>query len=255
MIAPVPLHLTGCRCDWRHLALDVVSSTNDIVLQQAEAGAAEGLVVTARSQTAGRGRRGREWQCEAGDGLLMSLLLRPSNIPTSRMPWISLLTALALFDAIDLPEARVKWPNDLLLNERKVAGILTELRSTDTGPVVAVGIGLNLSTPSDGWPAHLRHPATALDAFLPAHHPADTWMEAILRNFDRHYAVLLDGGYDLISEAWWKAHGGERDIEVDDGTQCWRGTAIGLSDNGALQVRDAHGAHTTLIAADVTPCC
>lgn len=256
MIAPTPLSLPDCRIPWRHLALDTVTSTNDIALQQAAQGAAEGLVVTARQQSAGRGRHGREWIGDPGRSLLMSLLLRPERIDPHRLPQISLAAALALHDALSAAgaNARVKWPNDLLIEGCKVAGILSELRCAPTGgPIVAVGIGLNLKPPVDGWPGHLRRPAAALSRFAGVVQcDAAAWMLRILPCFDRRYAQLTDDAFPAIADDWWRAHGGARPVTVDE--ECalpWRGTAVGIDDDGALLVRDAEGRTHRIVAAEV----
>ncbi len=255
MIAPSPLHLPACRCAWRHLALDCVTSTNDIALQQAEEGAAEGLVITARQQTKGRGRQGREWLAGYDDALLMSLLLRPDWLDVARAPQLSLLAAVALYHALDdIDGKRLKWPNDLLVDGRKLAGILTELRAPIAGrpPVVVVGIGVNLRPPSDGWPDQLRHPATALAA-LGVRCGAGELMRRIIPAFDACYTAYRDGGFGAIAEQWWRAHGGEQPVTVDEGGRKWRGRAVGLDDDGALLVHDGHGVRR-VVAADVAPC-
>src|SRR4051794_8822977 len=116
------------------LRFDTIGSTNDEALRQAKAGAAEGLCVVAGQQTAGRGRHGRNWVSEAGSGLYFSLVLRPKMEP-QYVPLITLMTGVAVHDSLrefDL-EADIKWVNDLLVNEKKIAGILAEATETDAG--------------------------------------------------------------------------------------------------------------------------
>jgi len=252
MIAPTPLNIAGCHCPWRHLALDCVDSTNDTALEQAASGAAEGLVITARQQNQGRGRLGREWHADYDGALLMSLLLRPDWLAVADAAKLSLLTALALYNALDIKGKQLKWPNDLLVNGNKLAGILMELRADNAGefPVIVVGIGVNLHAPSDGWPSDLRTPATALhDLGQPV--DAAALMQQIIREFDRLYVRYRDGGFATIAEQWWQAHGSKRQVKVDDGRHCWHGIAMGLDADGALLVRDNQGEHR-VISADVT---
>ncbi|MDX8413495.1 MAG: biotin--[acetyl-CoA-carboxylase] ligase [Mariprofundales bacterium] len=252
MIAPTPLNITGCRNHWRHLALECVASTNDVALQQAAAGAAEGLVVTALEQTAGRGRQGRAWHADYGDALLMSLLLRPDWLTAADAPQLSLLTALALYNTLNIKGKQLKWPNDLLINGNKLAGILMEFRA-DKGaktPIIVVGIGINLRAPSSGWPNNLRTPATALHDLG---HPTNAapLMEHIIREFDRLYTAYRDAGFATIAAHWWQAHGSNQQVKIEDGTDPWQGIATGLDSDGALLVRNAQGEHR-VISADVT---
>ncbi|MDQ6963607.1 MAG: biotin--[acetyl-CoA-carboxylase] ligase [Mariprofundales bacterium] len=253
MIAPTPLNTPGCHTPWRHLALDCVASTNESALQQAQAGAAEGLVITAHYQTNGRGRLGREWHADYGDSLLMSLLLRPDWLTTPDAPQLSLLTALALYRAVDIDGKRLKWPNDLLINGKKLAGILMEMQTVagNQPPYIIVGIGVNLQRPAAGWPSTLRLPATTLNEQLNQPCRADSLMQSILREFDHLYYQLRDQGFAAIADQWWQAHGESQPVEVDDGCHRWRGVATGLGSDGALLVRSESGEQRVL-SADVT---
>lgn len=126
-------------------------STNAVCAERARAGEAEGLVVTTEHQYAGRGRLDRGWQMPPRSAIAMSVLLRPS-LPPERWPWIPLATGIAVALAVGEP-ARVKWPNDVLIEERKVCGILVErVESRDSGPAAVVGIGLNVSLGRDEIP-------------------------------------------------------------------------------------------------------
>jgi BirA family transcriptional regulator, biotin operon repressor / biotin---[acetyl-CoA-carboxylase] ligase len=144
---------------WR--AVDVVAetgSTNADLAELARAGAAEGLVLVAERQSAGRGRLGRSWESPAGAGLIVSVLLRP-RVPAARYGWLPLLAGVAIASAVSRLtglDARLKWPNDLLLDGRKCAGILAE-----AGPdgAVVLGFGLNVTLGEDELP---RADATSL---------------------------------------------------------------------------------------------
>lgn len=128
-------------------------STNQVAAERARAGAPDGLLVVADHQTAGRGRLDRTWETPAGAAITFSLVLRPT-VPASSWPWLPLLTghtvakALAAFGY----ETRLKWPNDVLIEGRKVAGILVERVDTDSGPAAIVGVGINVSTPAEELP-------------------------------------------------------------------------------------------------------
>jgi len=127
--------------------LDAVPSTNAVAADRARHGAPHGLVVVAEHQTAGRGRLDRSWETPARAALTFSVLLRP-RVPAAEWPWLPLLAGHALATALREAEvpAGLKWPNDVLVGERKLAGILLERVETPDGPAAILGIGLNVST-------------------------------------------------------------------------------------------------------------
>ncbi|MDX8409143.1 MAG: biotin--[acetyl-CoA-carboxylase] ligase [Mariprofundales bacterium] len=255
MIAPTPLQLPESRISWRHLALESVDSTNDIALRQADEGAAEGLVVTARSQRCGRGRLGRRWESGQGESLLMSVLLRPNWLQPQQAPELSLMAAVALYRALELPTARLKWPNDLLVGDCKLAGILTEMRTCrsddcTTIDAVVVGIGLNLLPPAGGWSGAFRLPPTSLQEQGLLELRAERWLSRLLIALDCAYLQFKECGFAPLAEAWWQAHGEGRMVTVDDGTRCWQGEAVGLDNDGALMVRGEDGVQR-VVSADV----
>ena len=128
-------------------------STNALVVARALAGAPEGLVVVAEHQTSGRGRLDRVWESPVGTGLTFSLLLRP-DLPITSWTWIPLLTGYALHAALAdrIPEVMLKWPNDVLVGEHKISGILVERVETDLGPAAVIGIGLNVNQTREQLP-------------------------------------------------------------------------------------------------------
>ena len=142
-----------------HLHLRLTDSTNDRARELAEAGAPDGTIVTAREQTAGRGRRGRTWSAPAGGALLYSAILRPLELEHALLP---LAVPVAVCEAIEslAPIAcRIKWPNDVWIEERKVAGVLIEARPPDWA---AIGVGINIAIADHEFGAELRWPATSV---------------------------------------------------------------------------------------------
>jgi BirA family biotin operon repressor/biotin-[acetyl-CoA-carboxylase] ligase len=133
--------------------VEEAGSTNALVAERAQAGGPEGLVIVAEHQTAGRGRLDRSWETPARSGLTFSVLLRPT-VPAASWPWLPLLTGHAVSTALRAAgfDATVKWPNDVLLGDRKAAGILVERVETPTGPAAVVGIGLNVGMTADELP-------------------------------------------------------------------------------------------------------
>jgi BirA family transcriptional regulator, biotin operon repressor / biotin---[acetyl-CoA-carboxylase] ligase len=144
-----------------HLHHRRIDSTNERAKQLAEGGAPGGLVVTAEEQTAGRGRRGHDWFAPPGSALLYSALLRPFSSHAS--PLLPLAVPVAVCEAAEAVapvRCQLKWPNDVWIDERKVAGILVEARPDDGWAVI--GVGLNVAIPAEGFPAELRENATSL---------------------------------------------------------------------------------------------
>jgi BirA family biotin operon repressor/biotin-[acetyl-CoA-carboxylase] ligase len=145
----MPDLLTGLEIE----VVDQAPSTNALVAERAQAGAAEGLVVVAEHQTAGRGRLNRTWETPVRSALTFSLLVRPTA-PTQSWPWLPLLAGYAVDKALkaDGYEAAVKWPNDVLLDGRKVAGILVERVETPDGPAAVIGVGINVGMTAEELP-------------------------------------------------------------------------------------------------------
>ena len=216
------------------LRLGAVDSTQRVAFALAEEGAADGTVIVANSQHAGRGRRGRAWVDEPGASLLFSILVRPRLSPT-HWPLLSLMTAVAVARALGrvagLP-ARLKWPNDILVDGRKVAGILLESRLTGK-PVVIIGVGINLA--QERFPADLQARATSVRQVTGRLVEPDRLLEAVLDEFDTWRGQLEEEGFRAIGAAWktlsstlgaW--------VRVDEVS----GRAVDLDEDGALVIDD-----------------
>jgi BirA family transcriptional regulator, biotin operon repressor / biotin---[acetyl-CoA-carboxylase] ligase len=182
--------------------LPAVGSTNDVVRERALAGAAEGLVVRAEEQLAGRGRHGRVWASPPGN-LYASLLLRPHR-PLAEAATLSLVIGLSLADAIagaapsGAVQPRLKWPNDVLLGGAKLAGILLENVGSDpASPVLVVGFGVNVAHCPEGLP----YPATTLRSAGLDLSPADL-LDRFLRAFAADYALWGDRGFAALRQRW-----------------------------------------------------
>jgi BirA family biotin operon repressor/biotin-[acetyl-CoA-carboxylase] ligase len=174
-----------------------VKSTNDLAAQMAEQGAPEGTIVTAEQQTQGRGRLGRTWHSPEGSGIYLSIILRPRFTP-DKAPGLSLMTALALADTLSSRcpgEVRIKWPNDVLLSGRKVAGILTEL-SAERGKInhVLVGVGVNVNQKADDFPDELRSIATSLRRITKKPTNRAELLREFLYRFEQEYAKYIKSG-------------------------------------------------------------
>jgi BirA family biotin operon repressor/biotin-[acetyl-CoA-carboxylase] ligase len=140
---------------WTVRRVAETGSTNADVAALARNGAAEGTVVVADHQVAGRGRMDRTWDSPAGTSLTVSYLLRPAGVPPARWPWLPLLVGVAVTAAVRAltsVDAVLKWPNDVLVGDRKLAGILVEKVDTADGPAAVAGVGLNVNQPPDRLP-------------------------------------------------------------------------------------------------------
>jgi BirA family transcriptional regulator, biotin operon repressor / biotin---[acetyl-CoA-carboxylase] ligase len=212
-------------------------STSERAKELAAAGAPHGTLVTADEQTAGRGRQGRTWTAPPGTAVLMSLVIRELDERGALLP---LAAAVAVCDACAPVECRIKWPNDVWIGERKVAGILVEGRPQEGWAVL--GIGLNVTTAEDDFPPELRATATSLAAA--GEPPAlEEVLAALLRSLESRLAERPES----ILAAWRErdALRGRR-VRWDGG----EGTAAGVSDGGALVVETDTG-HVELDAGEV----
>lgn len=182
--------LTHCRIGREIMMLDEVTSTNDVVFQMAKDGAAEGLVVFAEYQTAGRGRRGNVWQSAPGKGLLFSILLRPDVAvqDSQRLVNWAVEGIARTLETACRRKAIIKPPNDVYINERKIAGVLVEMRAQSGAPHIAVvGIGLNVSHTPDDFPDELRDQATSLGIVTGREVDRTALALALLKNLDQLY--------------------------------------------------------------------
>jgi BirA family biotin operon repressor/biotin-[acetyl-CoA-carboxylase] ligase len=246
-------------------------STNADAAAAAAAGAPEGLVVVAESQTAGRGRRDRQWTSPPRAGLTVSVLLRPDctersegregkprrpGVPASAFGWLPLLAGVALVEAvarIGEVEAALKWPNDLLIDDRKCAGILAEV----SGDAVVIGIGVNVSTRIDELPETTGVPATSLLLAGAANIDRSPLLRALLRSMARWYEGWREAGGDAEMCGLLAAYQrhcstiGRRVRVLLPGGDERTGEAVTVDSGGQLVIRTEEGAEFRVSAGDV----
>jgi BirA family biotin operon repressor/biotin-[acetyl-CoA-carboxylase] ligase len=243
-----------------------VGSTNDLAKERARAGAAEGLVVVADEQTAGRGRQGRAWAASPGSGLLMSLLLRPTWLSPADTFALTMLAGVALCEAVEQSgpvPAALKWPNDLLLPAwpvapaatHKAAGILCECElAGDQIEWVVVGIGVNVSWAPVGEVdgRDLAQVATSLAAAIGEPLGRGALLRSLLARLDARYHGLRQGRREELFVAWRSrlATLGQSMVVRQPHSEL-RGVAVGVEPSGALMLRDERGATHTILAGDV----
>ncbi len=234
------------------LALDEIDSTNAEARRRAEAGATGPLWISALRQTAGRGRRGRVWETGAGGNLAATLLLHTDK-PPGQAAQISFVAALAVTDLVrdhvHSAPAEVKWPNDVLVQGRKIAGVLVESGPAPSGGQwLAVGVGVNLAE----GPVVAERPATSFaaeGAAPPSPHDA---VAALADGFQAWLDTWLAQGFAPIAAAWTeRAHGLGQACRAHLGDQVIDGVAEGLEPDGALRLRLADGGVRRISAGDV----
>lgn len=230
---------------------DSLPSTMDKAVQLAMDGESEGAVVCAESQTQGKGRQGRGWSSPKGKGIYMSMILRP-QLAMTEIPKLTLLSAVVLCEAIREVcnvKASIKWPNDLLVGDQKVAGILTESSAQmDTVRYVVVGIGINVNAS----PAHL--PAVATSLKQEAQHSVSrlALMREILRIFEKEYERAQREGFDEVLTCWKKMSStlGEH-IQISEPTGSVEGLAVDLDEYGGLIIKSNQGKIIKRMTGDV----
>ncbi len=233
---------------------DSLPSTNLEAARLAAEGVPEGVCVVAREQTAGRGRLQREWQSPKDAGLYFSVILRPT-LPQQAWPIITLMAAVAiqqaLLDAFAVT-ADIKWPNDLLVDERKICGILAETVETKRGRAVVVGIGVNLTR--EAIPQGLEREATAVEAITGRREEPETLL-GLLTNALRSNYELLNGknGVQSILDEWVarSSYASGKLIRVIESDQSFSGITRGLERDGALRVEIDAGEIRIVRAGDV----
>lgn len=230
-------------------------STNRVAMELGHGGEPEGAIVLAEEQTAGRGRAGRPWHSERGTGLYVTLLLRPRLSPV-QAPLLTMLAGISAHTAIQAQtglEAEVKWPNDLLLNGKKIGGILTEMHAEPNQiKFVIVGIGINVN--QEKFPAELSAIATSLRKETGRIWPRLELLARLLHEFESDYNRWMREGPGYVIERFQTISGfaNGRQVRVDTGHEVYSGSTAGLSPDGLLLVQKKNGQIATVIAGDVT---
>jgi BirA family biotin operon repressor/biotin-[acetyl-CoA-carboxylase] ligase len=232
------------------------TSTNDVIEKLARDGVKEGAVVFAESQTKGRGRLGRKWISPAHKGLWFSILLRPDLRPQETTQ-LTVASATALRRAIATEtnlRPEIKWPNDILIGGKKVAGILTELSAElDRVRHVILGIGVDVNLSASELPSELRKTATSLKIELGEPISRAELAVAILRELDADYARICTGKFAEVADEWEEnCTTIGKNVTVQIGDRKIRGCAESLDDDGALLLRTEHGRLEPITGGDVT---
>jgi BirA family biotin operon repressor/biotin-[acetyl-CoA-carboxylase] ligase len=239
--------LTRAGSLWREVdVLPECPSTNAELGRRARAGEGAGVVLVADHQTAGRGRLDRTWVSPPGAALTFSVLLAPDRVPVARWPWLPLLVGIAVAEGVRRVaevDCTLKWPNDVLVGDRKLAGILVERVERSAGAVAVVGVGLNVSQGSDELPVPT---ATSLAVEGAATTDRTVVLREVLRSLEALFvqwqADAGDPAGGLVDSYVRRCDTLGRDVRVDlpDGSQV-RGVASGIDTEGRLEVRTPEG--------------
>lgn len=233
-----------------------VESTQKIANRLANENVPEGTVVIAEEQLSGKGRMGRPWHSPKYTGVWMSLILRP-NIPLPKAPQLTLLTAVSVVQAIEeatglRPE--IKWPNDILLNGKKLTGILTEMQAeADRIHSIIIGIGINVNQKPDDFPIELQSIATSLSIEKEAANISRAALiRSIFKHFERLYLLYLEEGFFPIKCLWESfAVSIGKQIKARTLTAVIEGKALGITEEGVLQIQDETGKIHQVYSADI----
>ena len=253
-----PLREIRLRTKWAGNRLeyhDSLDSTNSRARLLAEEGAPEGTLVLAESQTAGKGRRGRNWVSPPGKNLYFTLLLRPEFAP-DQASMLTLVMALAVQGAIEEAcgcRAMIKWPNDIVLNGRKITGILTEMDARD-GRINSVVIGVGVNVKAQEFTGELADRAASLETELKQNVSRALLLEKILERFEKDYALFLETlDLSLLRERYNDCLiNRNREVEVLEPSGAYMGVAEGITTDGRLLVRAADGGCREVYAGEVS---
>lgn len=237
--ASLQRHLRSAVFGHRIFYYPSIGSTNDRALELAAAEEPEGGLVLAEEQTAGRGRRDRAWSSRPFLGIYASLILRPA-IPAGRAPLLTFMAAVAAADALnEIPgmRARIKWPNDVVAQDRKIAGVLAEVRGSE--PEVremVVGLGINVNQGEHDFPPELRDRASSVRLLTGAMQPRAPILAALLEGFERRYARLLRDGPGTLLREWesLSAIAAGTRIQVEGPAGRIAGAFAGIDEEGSL---------------------
>lgn len=238
------------------ICLKETESTNQVAFKMAEEGAAEGTVVIADAQSAGKGRLGRIWLSPEGVNLYCSVVLRPAIAPMAacQLTFLSVVAVARAIEGCTDLQPQIKWPNDILINGKKVAGLLNEMNAeTEKVNFVVLGIGVNLNLKmSSISESLLRHPATSLLEEGGVEVDRLAFTRSLLTELDRLYDVFLREGEGPVRAEWLERSAIQgRSVRVSQGEREFTGVVQGVDSFGALLVQLSDGRIETVLSGDV----
>jgi BirA family biotin operon repressor/biotin-[acetyl-CoA-carboxylase] ligase len=249
-------NLTGKLIGHKLYYFPEIGSTNDEAYRLGIAGAEEGTVVIAGSQTKGRGRMQRIWHSPAGANIYTSIILRP-RIKPARAPQISLAAGVAVAELLEKycpGEVELKWPNDVLVNGRKICGILAQMKTAaDEVDFVVVGIGINVNIKQNKFPADLCDIATSLAIAAGRDFSRDELIISLYENMAKWYKKLLPDGFTAVKEKWLTlAPMIGQNVQVMFLGDKVKGKALGLDEDGSLIILTLKNEKLKISAGDAS---
>ena len=237
------------------ICLKETESTNAVAFRMAEEGAPEGTVVIADAQTAGKGRLGRVWLSPAGVNLYCSVVLRPSISPMAacQLTFLSVVAVARAIESCTALKPQIKWPNDILIDGKKVAGLLNEMNAeTEKVNFVVLGIGVNLNVRLSDLGETLRHPASSLLEEGGVEVDRAAFARTLLTELDQLYDRFLREGEAPVRAEWLERSAIRgRSVRVSQGSREFTGVVQGVDSFGALLVRLTDGTLETVLSGDV----
>lgn len=234
---------------------ETVSSTQQIAKELALNGAEHGTIVVCDEQKEGRGRMVRKWHSPKGTGIWISIIIRP-EIPLQKTPQLTLLTAVAVLQSIREEtnlDVKIKWPNDLLVNGRKVCGILTELQAEENRvESVIIGIGINVNQNEDDFPSELQNKATSLKIEKNQKVNRASLIQKLLLQMELLLNRYLEEGFEPIKKMWeTNAVSIGKSITARTLQGNYTGLALGINDEGVLLLQKSDGEIIEIYSADI----
>jgi BirA family biotin operon repressor/biotin-[acetyl-CoA-carboxylase] ligase len=235
---------------------DTINSTNTYAMELGDMGYPEGTVIIADAQTGGKGRLGRKWLSPQGKNLYMSIILRPVILPRDAAI-LTLMSAVACVSAIkrlSSVHASIKWPNDIMVSDRKLGGILTEIKADmDRIFHAVIGIGININIEACDMPDEIKACATSIKNESGDAQSRTLFVIEILKELDRWYSMLLNSGKKPIIEEWLKLSSTiGRAVKVTVGTNVFTGIAGTIDEEGMLVLKLPDNKLKKISAGDVT---
>ncbi|RPF55788.1 biotin--[acetyl-CoA-carboxylase] ligase [Aquisalibacillus elongatus] len=231
-----------------------VRSTQLVAHDLARKDAKQGSVIVAGEQTSGRGRMRRHWDSKAGLGLWFSSILRPDNIEPKDASQLTLVAAVAIAQYLEkFPvDVKIKWPNDLFLNGKKLAGILTEMQAEqDAIQYIVLGIGMNINHTQDDLHETVKEKATSLLIETGESFNLNEVLNGLLMNIERKYELFIEEGFHEIKHEWEQLAYKMGEWIIVKTHKEWQAQLIGIHEDGALKVRDTDGQQHELYSAEI----
>lgn len=243
---------------WKDIIVyDSIESTNDLAMSLASKGdIPPGTVLIADHQTKGKGRLGRTWESPEGSNIYMSLIIRPDLEPkdTTMLTVLSAVAGAAAIERSCSVPVSIKWPNDLVVADKKLAGILTEVRADpDRVAVAVIGIGINVNISRGDFPESIRDIATSVSMVTGKNHSRNRIIIELLREFEQWYNVLKREGKQPLLDAWRNNSSTlGRKVSIAMRDISWTGIAEDIDDNGMLILKLRSGQKKTVSSGDIS---